>query len=219
MNEETLQHIARQLRQPHSEAGIQVGERMNVGNELINRRAITHLAVQSGETILETGMGNGFFVRDIVSIDPSVRYIGCDHSDVMVEQAELLNENFIQRGQAQFMVRQGQQLPFADSSFDAILTINTLYFWDNPANELAELGRVLKPDGRLLIGIRPRRIMESMPFTKYGFTLYSRDELITLLTANGFSIQQIIEESEPVQTLNGVEVAMEMLLIQASSIP
>ena len=42
-------------------------------------------------------------------------------------------------------------LPFADSSFDKIMTIHTFYFWPEPVWVLQELSRVLKPGGRLII--------------------------------------------------------------------
>lgn len=150
MDDETLKQIARQLRQPQGEGGVEVGQRMNVGNDLINRRAIAQLAVQPGDRVLELGPGNGFFARDIVGVDASVRYVGCDISSLMVEQASQLNASLIERGQVQFVERTGAELPFPDVSFSKCLTVNTLYFWEDPAAELAEIRRVLMPGGQLI---------------------------------------------------------------------
>lgn len=213
MDEHQLRQIAGQLRQPHGEQGVDVGQRMNVGNELINRRAIARLSIQPGDRILELGPGNGFFVRDMVTVDSSVRYVGCDLSEVMIDQANRLNAEWVQRGQAQFVLRTGPVLPFADASFNKLLTINTLYFWDDPVAELAEIRRVLVPGGQLVIGIRPRRLMEQMAFVAYGFTTYDPEQAVTLLQANGFESTQLIIEPEPEQVFFGKSIAMESVLV------
>ena len=49
----------------------------------------------------------------------------------------------------------GDQLPFADDTFGAVAVIVTLCFVENPAAVLAEVGRVLRPDGRLVVGLVP----------------------------------------------------------------
>ena len=47
----------------------------------------------------------------------------------------------------------GSQLPFADNTFEAVAVIVTLCFVEEPAAVLAEVGRVLRPDGRLVVGL------------------------------------------------------------------
>lgn len=213
MDESQLRHMAGQCRQPWGEAGIEAGQRMNVGNELINRRAIAQLSVQPGDRVLELGPGNGFFARAIVGVDASVRYVGCDRSAVMVQQANQLNADLDESGQCRFVLRDGPTLPFADHSFDKLLTVNTLYFWDDPAAELAEIRRVLVPGGLLVIGIRPRWVMEPIPFVQFGFTTYEPDEVAHLLTAHGFQRAAILVEPEPDQLLLGQSIPMATALI------
>ncbi|RIV24970.1 methyltransferase domain-containing protein [Fibrisoma montanum] len=213
MDEMQLRQIAGQLRQPHGDAGIEVGQRMNVGNEIINRRAIAQLTVQPDDRVLELGPGNGYFAREIVTVHPSVRYVGCDFSNVMIEQARQLNIDLVQSGQAQFILRADATLPFADASFEKVLTINTLYFWDDPAAELAEIRRVLVPGGRIVIGIRPRRVMEQMAFVQYGFTTYAPEEAADLLTKNGFKLTSLTDEPEPDQIFFGKSIAMASVLL------
>ncbi len=213
MDDETLKQIARQLRKPQGEGGVEVGQRMNVGNDLINRRAIAQLALQPGDRVLELGPGNGFFARDIVGVDESIRYVGCDISRLMVEQANLLNDRLVESGQARFVERAGAELPFPDASFTKCLTINTLYFWEDPAAELAEIRRVLVPGGRIIIGIRPRRVMEQMAFVQYGFTMYEPEQAAALLTDNGFQLDAVLVEPEPNLVFFGKTISMESVLI------
>ncbi len=49
----------------------------------------------------------------------------------------------------------GDQLPFADTTFAAVALVVTLCFAENPAGVLAEAGRVLRPGGRLVVGLVP----------------------------------------------------------------
>ena len=49
----------------------------------------------------------------------------------------------------------GSQLPFRDNTFGAVALIVTLCFVENPAGVLAEVGRVLRPGGRLVVGLVP----------------------------------------------------------------
>lgn len=215
MHEEALKELARQLRQPHGENAIEVGERMNKGNELMNLTAINMLEVQASNVILEIGMGNGFFVKDILGLAPAIHYIGCDFSEKMVKEAIAYNKAFIDNHQAKFFVASADSLPFESPTFNKVFTINTLYFWDNPPLILNEIKRVLKPEGQLLIAFRPRWAMEQYPFIQYGFTLYDKEEILTLLSDNGFKVIQILEEQEPDQEINGETIKPAFALIKA----
>ncbi|MBC7891272.1 MAG: class I SAM-dependent methyltransferase, partial [Sphingobacteriaceae bacterium] len=133
--------------------------------------------------------------------------------ETMVEEAIRRNGGAVENGQAQFFVASAEALPFEDGSFDKVFTVNTVYFWENPARELAEFRRVLKPGGQLFLAGRPRRVMEALPFVRYGFTLYSAQELSELLSSNGFLVTGLLEKPEPDQTFAGVTLPMETLVI------
>jgi ubiquinone/menaquinone biosynthesis C-methylase UbiE len=53
--------------------------------------------------------------------------------------------------------RQGvaEKLPYSEGSFDGVLLVATLCFVADPAAALREIQRVLKPGGRLIIGMIP----------------------------------------------------------------
>lgn len=147
MDEEILKTIAGQLRKPTGEYATQVGEKMNEGNLHINLITIEALNIVPEDNILEIGMGNGYFVKNILSIDKSIKYTGCDYSEIMVEECNKQNETFITTGQAKFIIADAKELPFGNETFDKVFSINTIYFWDNPNIVLAEIVRVLKSKG------------------------------------------------------------------------
>ncbi len=215
MNEEAFKSIAAQLRMPHGEYGLEVGEKMNEGNLHINLNTIETLDPKANENILEIGMGNGFFVKHILSVDQSIKYSGCDFSELMVEQANKRNDEFIKSGQAKFFLANADKLPLEDKTFDKVFTINTLYFWEDPQTVLAEIRRVLKPNGELTIAVRPKSLMQQYPFTKYGFNMFDKADLLQLMSANNFKSAEIIEKEEPDQEINGVKLTVKTLIVRA----
>ncbi len=79
-------------------------------------------------------------------------------------------------------------MPFKNESFDVILSLNTIYFWKNADAPVEEIKRVLKQNGKVLIGFRPKHIVEALPFTKEGFTTYTQEDVRGLLKSHGFAI-------------------------------
>lgn len=215
MDEETLKAIAGQLRQPTGEYAIQVGEKMNEGNLHINLNTFEALHLTTGDNILEIGMGNGYFVKNILSADNSIKYTGCDFSEIMVDEARKRNEKYVANGQAEFHNADANELPFDSVSFDKVFSINTIYFWDNPQIVLAEIWRVLKPKGQVTISVRPKSIMEHYPFVKYGFKTFAKDDLTELIAKNNFRVVDIIEKDEPEVEINGELTKTATLLIRA----
>ena len=65
--------------------------------------------------------------------------------------------------------------------------INTIYFWDEPLANLKEIKRVLKSDGKLVIGIRSADKMKELPVTQYNFRLYNPEAVKDLLVKAGFT--------------------------------
>jgi len=215
MNEETLKLIAGQLRRPHGEQAVDVGEKMNESNRLINLHAIGALRLGVGNHILEIGMGNGAFVKNILAFDGSIKYTGCDFSEEMIDEAQKRNEVFIKNNRAQFCLSCADKLPFGPETFDNVFSVNTIYFWEDQQRVLSEVHRVLKPKGQLLIAIRPKSVMQHYPFVKFGFNVFAKDDVVGLLSANNFSVQEIREKIEPEQDINGEKFKVESLLVSA----
>jgi ubiquinone/menaquinone biosynthesis C-methylase UbiE len=216
MDESTAKAIASQLGKPDGEDGIKTGKWMNQGNAEMNRDAIRVLHPSANNNILEIGMGNGFFAGEIVSIHPSIKYTGLDFSATMVNEAIKLNQQWIESGQVRFLLGAAGAMDFPDNSFDKIFTVNTLYFWENPPKTLADLKKILQPGGQLIIAIRPKQQAEKYPFTKHGFTLYSKEDLVDLLTTGGFSDIKTYEHTEPESEFDGKKVSLQNVIASAT---
>ena len=100
---------------------------------------------QPGESALDVGTGTGHYACDLAS--RGLRVVGYDSSEAMLRVARAKDSPVVwQRGQA-------EALPFADDSFDLVLSVTTLEFVDDPARALAEMFRVTAPDGRLIVAV------------------------------------------------------------------
>jgi ubiquinone/menaquinone biosynthesis C-methylase UbiE len=62
-----------------------------------------------------------------------------------------VRERLAQFANVSAQVADGQDLPFAAGSFDAVLVFHTLTYVDEPARLIAECARVLRPGGRLVV--------------------------------------------------------------------
>jgi ubiquinone/menaquinone biosynthesis C-methylase UbiE len=210
-----IETVASQLKKPQGAVGREVGMMMNKGNKLMNLAAIEKLKVTANDNILEIGMGNGFFVKEIVSKDKTVRYTGCDFSKMMVLEATSINAEYIQTGQAQFTQANVNRLPYKKESFNKVFTVNTIYFWEDAKKVLAEIRRILKNDGILIIALRPKSIMADLPVVKYGFNTFSREDCIKLLVENGFKMMSVSEKEEQDIELFGAKYKNAFMVVKA----
>lgn len=82
------------------------------------------------------------------------------------------------------------------------VSLHTLYFWPDPAAQLAEIRRVLTPSGRVVLGFTPGEdaaARASFPDTVYRF----RDtaEVERLLGAAGFAALALIRGDDAARPL------------------
>jgi ubiquinone/menaquinone biosynthesis C-methylase UbiE len=116
-----------------------------LGSPTVAQQRRSALATAGGE-ILEIGFGSGLNlaqypkdVRRITTVDPSVGM--SRRARARIEQAG------IEVDQRQLS---GEQLPFADNTFDSVVSTFTLCSINAVSRALAEVYRVLKPGGRFL---------------------------------------------------------------------
>lgn len=210
-----LKTLAQQLRKPEGDKGKVVANQMNDGNLFINRLTIENLDIKPGEKILEVGMGNGAFVKEIAERESSVKYVGCDFSETMIAEARNLNNELVAAERADFVLSSLNNLPFPDESFNTVFTVNTIYFWEDPEKELEEIRRVLKKGGKLHVALRPKSVMKDMPFVEHGFQLFDKEDVERLLISNGLAVTKVVEEPEPEVALGELSLKMATLIIIA----
>jgi ubiquinone/menaquinone biosynthesis C-methylase UbiE len=201
--------LAIQLRKPVGNDGKEVGKQMNKGNKYICLNSYKILNPQKNSLVLEIGMGNGLFIKDLLNNASNIKYIGLDFSQVMIDEATELNQNLIDEQKVSFINGSVNSLPFKDNSIDYITTTNTVYFWPSLKENAKEIYRVLKPNGKVLIGYRSKDLMDKIELANYGFNKYTKDEIEALLKDTGF--RKIATEiiAEPNLDFDGKPIEME----------
>lgn len=190
--------MAKQLGNPEGETGIEVANMMNATNIGMTKHAIESLNLDKNDVVLELGHGNCGHLSYLMKQAENLKYFGLEISELMQQQAIKSNQNYIENNSANFRLYNGTETPFDNKSFDKIFSVNTLYFWQNPDLLLNEISRVLKPNGIFALTFADKSFMEKLPFTSFGFNLYSLKDVEELLQKNHFKIIESISQTEQV---------------------
>ena len=207
--------LAKHLANPEGAVGIAVTASLNKSNASLYTAVLAKLAVQEQERIVEIGFGNGHEISRLLSCAPSLVYTGVDVSETMV--AEAASRNTVQIGNGQVTLRHASSsaLPFSPRSFDKALALNTIYFWDNPAVDLAQIRRVLRDDGRLVLGAIAPWSTKNREHFRFGFQFYEAEELTTLCTQAGFDTVEIDVLNDQTVSLSGEKVTRDYFIVAA----
>jgi ubiquinone/menaquinone biosynthesis C-methylase UbiE len=106
--------------------------------EALGRGAHTH--------VLDLGCGTGLLARRITETFRRASVVGCDFSAGMLRRAARCRAAHWVQGDA-------GRLPFTDGAFDAVVSTEAFHWFPDPAAALAEIFRVIKPGGRLLLAV------------------------------------------------------------------
>ena len=142
--------------------------------------------LESPEMALEVGVGTGRFASALgigFGIDPSFGML------------RIAKERGITCVQGV-----GESLPFKDESFDLLLLVVTLCFVEDPFSVIRECARVLKRDGRLILGL----VLGESPWAEFyrekaskGHPIYRHarfytfEEVKDMLSEAGLSLERV----------------------------
>jgi SAM-dependent methyltransferase len=160
-------------------AGWIMGRRSS--NVARNRWAAQLLDVQPTDRVLELGCGPGVAVAALATRAVRGLVVGVDHSPVMIRQARRRNRAAVRAGRVRLIDAPVESLSTSDGPFDAALAVNTVGMWPDPAVRLRELGRLLRPGGRIALVSQPRCAGATA-----ATSAAAAGELAALLTEAGF---------------------------------
>ncbi|MFI6504153.1 class I SAM-dependent methyltransferase [Nonomuraea typhae] len=175
--------VVAQFHRPRGLAGSLAGWVMahRPSNRRRNAWAVDLLDVRPGEKALEVGFGPGLAVARLSRrVGPAGHVHGVDHSRVMLRQASRRNAAVIRAGRVTLTESSVERLP--PGPFDAILAVNSLGMWPDPADRLRDLRHRLAPGGRIAIVSQPR-----CPGATGAVSLKAAQTIEALLTAAGFT--------------------------------
>jgi len=138
---------------------------LSVGNDMIWRAATTRaVAPRRGQRILDLAAGTGTSSAALARSGAHV--VAADFSDGMLDVGRTRHAS---TPNLEFVHADAHRLPFADGEFDAVTMSFGLRNVEDPKKALAELFRVTKPGGRMVIcefSTPPN------PLLRRGYSLY-----------------------------------------------
>jgi ubiquinone/menaquinone biosynthesis C-methylase UbiE len=152
----------------------------------------TWVNLSSLETVLDVACGTGEFERMVLSENPTQQMVGIDISEQMLAIARQKLHSY---DNISFYAGSASTLPFPDQSFDVIVSANAFHYFDDPIAALAEVKRVLRPNGKVVIldWCKDFRLCHFLDIALKWFDpahqqCYTQHELHNFLTLSGFKI-------------------------------
>jgi ubiquinone/menaquinone biosynthesis C-methylase UbiE len=172
---------------------------MTFGRERTLREMTVRLAqVKPGDCVLEVGCGTGTLTLAAKrQAGPSGKVFGIDVIPGMIElsqrKAEQANEDVT------FQLGSIDDIPFPANHFDAVMCSFMIFHMSETTRRkgIAEVHRVLKPQGRLLVldlALPPQPLPRAIAQMLFGGMLeHDLQELLSLMEASGFSNLEIAQ--------------------------
>ena len=146
----------------------------------------------AGHDILDVGCGT----CRLGSLAPDdARVVGIDISRVAIDKAREAHRG---RGHMRFEVMNAHHLQFPDASFDKAIHIDAIEHVRDARRVLAEIARVLRPGGQLLVSVANRDSLHQILTRKLGYPAFLTSfqhfkefnvaEMTTMLEEEGFLV-------------------------------
>jgi SAM-dependent methyltransferase len=178
-----------------------VPEGANLGLGCGNPVALASL--QPGETVLDLGSGAGFdaFLAS-TRVGPEGRVIGVDMTPEMIARARD-NAEKLGYDNVEFRLGEIESMPVADAEVDLVISNCVLNLVPDKARAFAEIARVLKPGGRLVVsdivrvGELPAAMRDNLAaYAACASGAWPREEYLAGLAAAGLEQVEVVREVE-----------------------
>lgn len=166
-----------------------------LGPGMADERRIARLllGLTPGDGVLDVACGTGNFSRDFArSVGSDGLVVGIDVSETMLTRA-VADTAKAGLGQVAYVRGDAQELPFRDSSFDAVCCFAALHLFPDPMRALDRMAAVLTPGGRIAIftSVRgrsaPLRTFDAAVRPLSGMRMFERMEVLDALAERGFT--------------------------------
>ncbi len=155
-------YLARQARNPFGWFGRLMAPLVfNHENQHMEDFALECMDPQKDDHILEIGFGHGRLISKMLPKIKEGKLHGIDISEQMVKVTTNRNKDSVDSGELTLKQASIADIPYPDGHFDKVFTCNTIYFWPDPADNIREVKRVLKPNGQFFCAFRDKELMES----------------------------------------------------------
>ncbi|MGH9734725.1 MAG: class I SAM-dependent methyltransferase [Candidatus Acidiferrales bacterium] len=116
----------------------------------ITRPALEMMGMANNESVIDVGCGSGWLSRALARGVPEGRVVGMDISDEMIRHARAASQEF---KNLEFIVGRVGEIPREPNVFTRAISIESAYYWPDPAKGVREVHRVLRSGGSAWIVI------------------------------------------------------------------
>jgi ubiquinone/menaquinone biosynthesis C-methylase UbiE len=165
----------------------------------LRQRAIVLANIQPGEQVLDVGCGTGTLALEAARhVGTSGRVIGIDPSLEQIARARAKAAR--RRLPLEFQIGVIEQIPFPDQAFDVVFSTLMMHHLPDPLKRqgLAEIARVLRPGGRLIIADFTRKQERQGRAARFHAGGSRLPDLVALVNDAGFA-QAETEEMQPMR--------------------
>lgn len=196
-----LEQRLKQCKRPTGAEGKEIAAEMNESHYELTGWGLSKIAIPAAGKFLDIGCGGGRTLYRLAEAAPAGEFFGIDYSPDCVAWSQEYNERWIEAGRMKVLHGSVEALPFADSQFDLITAVETVYFWPGLEKCCREVHRVLKPSGSFVI-ITASYEDESFAEVNERFTqsgdmkIFAPEELKDMLQRAGFSRTAVHTDKE-----------------------
>ena len=147
-------HLGAAFGHPRGIGGALAAIAMAVENRGPNRAVVDRLGLGPTDTVVELGCGPGIAARHAArAVGRAKAIVAVDSAPVMIRVARLLAH--LDRSPAvDWRHGSAQSIPLEDNEVTVAFAVNSWHHWEDRAAAVAELGRVMRPGGRIAIAER-----------------------------------------------------------------
>jgi SAM-dependent methyltransferase len=189
----------------------------------LRRAFLDEARIEAGSTILEVGSGTGLLTFDAGLVDrvgPDGLVLALDPSVSMTARAQA-KQAAARGAPVRFVQGVVESLPFADASIDQVVSFAVLQYTQRD-QALREIARVLKPGGRVALGVGLKQILFDQPFYRKWFGPLHRhgrpndafcapEEIPRLARSAGLQVDRILYRQGTICLSDPVRVVRTML--------
>ena len=120
------------------------GEEMENHHLPITLPMLPLMDIKPNSRILDLGCGSGWLCRLLARLVPQGRVVGVDVAPEMLGRATATSKEY---ANLNFMEGAADRIPCGDGSFSKIVSVESAYYWPDPAACIREMFRVLDEGG------------------------------------------------------------------------